>query len=121
MSCASIHSEIEDSATSAEEVKLSDQERYLIRHALGMGPVNAAKVAYRNRYIVSKGADQFDAWMALVDRGLAVVEAADGQRVCFYAGGRAARAVLRKGESIDREITAMLGTIDTEISEVRHG
>ena len=58
-----------------DPVWLSDKERDLMIHALGLSPTwggRQRRWAYRNRFVVTQGSPDDAAWSALVKRGMAV-------------------------------------------------
>lgn len=94
--------------------EISADERYTIRHALGMGPVNASKVAYRNHFC-----GRSETFEGLVKRGLAISyhprHGTDDKGRPIYSKAihyavklAAAQAVLGEGESIDAEELAKM-------------
>jgi hypothetical protein len=92
-------------------VILTDNERELIRRALGL---TAVRIAFRNYFITGYDGDDFDAWSGLVQRGLAVTWSISGfDGVHFAATMPAAKAVKGKDEGFGREVTADLMRIES--------
>ena len=92
---------------------LTDRERHMIRHALGL---TASKVGYRNRYTAG-GAD-ITAWRNFAARGLAHEwsGAEDGfAQFCVRRDG--VLAVLQDGERLDREEADFLTRLEAHLRE----
>jgi hypothetical protein len=64
---------------------LTAKERDLMEHALGRDYPHKAK-DYRNWYAAGRGGPDFDAWMSLVDRGLATKRTDVAWTPCAYFG-----------------------------------
>ena len=108
--------------TEAVSVRLSESECRVIRHALGLGPTTSSMLVYRNHYAAYRGSADYEVWTGLVKRGLALRNERNSQTlVLFHAGGDAARAVLQRGEGLDRETESDLSTVDVLIEEASRG
>jgi hypothetical protein len=64
---------------------LTAKERDLMEHALGRDYQHKSK-DYRNWYAAGRGGPDFDAWMSLVDRGLATKRTDVAWTPCAYFG-----------------------------------
>lgn len=92
---------------------LTDHERHVMRHALGL---TNRKVAYRNRFI--SGGSDIDVWRSLVSRGLAHEhKGTDEQfpRFCVRLWG--VLAVLRDGERLDGEEADYVMRLEASLAE----
>lgn len=83
-------------------MKLTNNQRHLARHALGL--VYGETHSYRNRFAAARGTADYDAWRAMVDMNAA-------RRIPwfyrwgdhFYLTRAGADLVLRSGERLDPE------------------
>ncbi len=57
-------------STEIETALMSPLQREMARHALGLP--NPQRESYRNHYCIEPGGAEYDAWMDLVERNLAV-------------------------------------------------
>ena len=94
---------------------LSEEQRCLVRHALGLPPKRQGGVATRNYYRVSAlvGAEA-DQWREMEARGLAISWQSEGW-LCFAAGSAAVRTVLGWAEKVNTETLARTAQIDRQI------
>lgn len=76
---------------------MSDTEKRLARHALGL-PHPGGR-SYRNWYIAALGSDVLDQWRSMVQRHYAV----EHRVGCFRLTLAGAQAALEPGESLDTE------------------
>ncbi len=83
--------------------KITQHERYLIRHALGFG--HGIRFAFRNYFNTDGSGADFEDWQSLVDRGLAIRWIAHGcPGFVFAASEAAARAAKEKTEGFDEDV-----------------
>lgn len=81
--------------------EISDEERGLLRHALGL---DARSRSYRNRYYATAPSRTVDAWSRLVAIGFASESPTDRpDRGLYHATHAGALAALKPGESLDPE------------------
>lgn len=85
-------------------LNLSDEEKKLCRHALGLP--NAKKKSYRNHFVTSKGGRDAEVFEVMHDKGLVLRQANNkllGSGDVFYRLTRAAAAAcLEPGERLDQ-------------------
>ncbi len=102
------------------EVKLSEAQVALARHALGLD--GQRRRSYRNRYVVDAGCPDHDHWMAMVAAGLARVRKSIswmGGMDIFWLTREGGEAVLQKGESLCSEDFPL--AVRRALQEARHG
>lgn len=81
---------------------ISSDARQMMRHALGLSATN--KLAYRNRYFLSKKSRGWVIWASLVQKGLAIYMPAKEGDFDFFAVTTAGfNAVRLPGEKADGE------------------
>ena len=95
-------------------IVLTDQERHVMRHALGL---NSSKVAYRNRFIASE--EQAIVWRDLVQRGLAHEHTDMGGAPLFCVRLAGVNAVLWHDERLDDEETDHVQRLEERLSTPR--
>ena len=84
---------------------LTDEQRELARHALGLG--NDRKQSYRNRFVTGPGGADHPAWLDMVQRGLAKQRMGStlpfGGDDLFWLTKQGATLALSAGETLDPE------------------
>jgi len=78
------------------DITLTDQEREVIRHALGFGGTDQTRESFRNYYLAGNSGDDYDIWSGLVSRGLAVWWRAPGGNGTYFAAKKAAALAARR-------------------------
>jgi hypothetical protein len=96
---------------------MSEHQKNMIRHALGLAQ-SPVGIAYRNCYSAGRDGPDYEAWRDLEARYLAMAHDVAGG-FCFVVSSQAAKAVLKRSESFNAEITANLARIDRQIKEKR--
>lgn len=81
--------------------EMTDQQRKLARHALGLG--DGIKKSYRNRYCAALETEQEREWNVMAIHGFAVRDETQKRTVFFRLTERGARAALDRGETLDPE------------------
>lgn len=80
---------------------LSQQQKKLARHALGLDNPDARGKSYRNRYTAGRGSPESDAWADMLMHGHAALIRTDDKQFAHYCLTRSgAEAALNKGERL---------------------
>ncbi|CUA90167.1 hypothetical protein Ga0061061_11193 [Chelatococcus sambhunathii] len=85
---------------------LTERQRHLARHALGLP--NRSRRSYRNHFVAGPGHGDYDDWMAMVSAGAArrrdgSTSPLTGGDDLFWLTADGARAGLARGEKLDPE------------------
>lgn len=84
-------------------VELTDEQRDLARHALGLSDGRRRKLSYRNHFVTGEGSTDHPAWLAMVDQGHATRRAGNpltGSDDLFWLTRAGATLALNRGEKL---------------------
>lgn len=87
-------------------MKLTDVQRQMMRHALGLDDSKAGN-AYRNRYVCGSTA-AWDCWIALMERGFAV----PGRPATYHVTRAGFAEVALPGETFDADTFDVVDAIE---------
>ena len=82
--------------------EMTDEQRKLARHALGLDNPASGGKSYRNRYFAGRGHSAWSALHDMVGKGWVNLEDVRGETL-FTMNRRGAEMVLEKGETLDPE------------------